>query len=54
MSTEVYYWPDDDWCYGDELHQMAHKSDDYSMIEIAGESWEEIDMIVRAKNGGAP
>jgi len=50
MSTEVYYWPDNTWCYEDELHLMSHKSDDCAVVEIDDESWEEIDALVQHLN----
>jgi len=30
MRQTVYYWPDDTWCYKDELRFMTHMSDDYA------------------------
>jgi len=27
-------WPDGDWCDWSELHQMAHKSDDYFRARV--------------------
>lgn len=51
MSTEVYYWPDNSWCYEDELSMMSHKSDDCAVVEINDESYEEIDAMVIYLNG---
>lgn len=30
---KVYVWPDGTWCYGDELEEMTHMSDDYQVHE---------------------
>ena len=30
----IYMWPDGVWCYEDELPEMTHKSDDFTMIKI--------------------
>lgn len=29
---DIIVWPDDSWCYREELHQMRHKSDDYTVL----------------------
>lgn len=34
MWQAIYIWPDGAWCYEDELEEMSHKSDDYSIQEI--------------------
>ena len=32
MSEYIVLWPDDTWCYMDELCEMSHMSDDYQLI----------------------
>ena len=34
---KIIVWPDYEWCYYDELWLYSHKSDDYSIAEIAFE-----------------
>jgi hypothetical protein len=34
---KVYYWCDGCWCYYNEIGQMAHKSDDYTTLEVPDE-----------------
>ena len=30
---DIMVWPDDVWCYRDELDSFTHKSDDYRVLE---------------------
>ena len=34
-NERVCVWPDGEWCYESELEEMSHRSDDYTVIEIA-------------------
>lgn len=31
-EDRVCVWPDDTWCYEDDLPEMGHMSDDYQII----------------------
>lgn len=52
MSTKIYYWPNNVWCYEDELHLMSHLLDDYILLDVGDKTWEEIDQAVTELNGG--
>ena len=30
-TIPIYIWPDDSWCEPNELNELTHKSDDYSV-----------------------
>jgi DNA-directed RNA polymerase subunit M/transcription elongation factor TFIIS len=34
MTTYICVWPDDTWCYEDEVEQQTHKSDDYFKLRV--------------------
>lgn len=37
---DIIYWPDEDtWCYRDELWEMSHMGDDYSVIPFESTWW---------------
>ncbi len=38
-SDDIIRWPDDTWCYRDELPGYNHKSDDYEVILYASPAW---------------
>ena len=43
----IVIWPDDTWCYKDDLEEYGWKSDDYKTLMISDNlSDEEIDTIV--------
>lgn len=29
---DIIIWPDDEWCYAKDLHEMSHRSDDYTRM----------------------
>ena len=43
-------WPDNDWCYFEDLHEYSHKSDDWKIIRPSIEDEDEIDEIVKDSN----
>lgn len=43
-------WPDNDWCYFEDLHEYSHKSDDWKIIRPSIEDEDEIDEIVQDSN----
>lgn len=52
MITEIYYWPNNTWCYKDELYCIDGMSDDYTLLDVGDKTWEEIDRVVTELNGG--
>ena len=48
---KIYVWPDDDWCYPDQLQEYQWKSDDYAVVFVDPEAdSEEIEAHVHAVN----
>lgn len=48
----IYYWPNNTWCYEDELREMTHMSDDYATMFIPYHyDDEDIETKVRLANG---
>lgn len=46
----IVYWPDGWWDYQEQLHEYAHKSDDYTSIEVdEALTPDEIDLLVEEK-----
>jgi hypothetical protein len=39
-------WPNGSFCELDEVHEMTHLSDDYTVAEIDAETAEEIELAV--------
>lgn len=39
-SDDIVVWSDGTWCYGDELSQMTHMSDDYELLVYWSEPWQ--------------
>jgi hypothetical protein len=37
---DILVWPDGSWCFRDELIEMAHRGDDYSVIPLDSPEWE--------------
>lgn len=38
-KDDLIVWPDDTWCYAEDLRAMAHKSDDYRRIPFDTLAW---------------
>ena len=36
---DIIVWPDESWCYRDELHEFTHMSDDYRVIPFGTSEW---------------
>lgn len=36
---DIALWPCGTWCYGDEVHEFTHKSDDYEVIKGDTADW---------------
>lgn len=41
-ASDVLLWPDDEWCFRDELSGFTHKSDDYEVLMCGTERWHEV------------
>jgi hypothetical protein len=41
-NDDICLWADGTWCYGDELSQMTHMSDDYVVVPSQSERWFEL------------
>ena len=39
---DIILWPNNDWCYRFELEVMTHKSDDYRIVPVNTDEWDEI------------
>lgn len=39
-QDDILLWADGNWCYGDELSQMSHLSDDYQVLVYWTEEWQ--------------
>ena len=37
----VHLWPDGTWCYHSELHEYAHMSDDFELLVLDSDEYEE-------------
>lgn len=33
-QDDMAVWADGTWCYGHELHEMTHMSDDYEVVKL--------------------
>lgn len=40
-NDDVVVWADGTWCFGDELSQMTHLSDDYYVLECGTDEYYE-------------
>ena len=40
-SEDVVRWPDDTWCYRNELSYYGYKSDDYEVLYFDTAAWRE-------------
>ena len=38
---DVILWPDGAWCYRYELPEMSHKSDDYEVLHVGTERYQQ-------------
>lgn len=36
---DIILWADGSWCFGDELLEMDHMSDDYQILMVDSEEW---------------
>lgn len=36
---EIYVWPNGVWCEADELEDMNHMSDDYTLVHLTEREW---------------
>lgn len=39
---DIIVWPDDVWCFRDELYDFSHKSDDYMVIIAGTDEWYDV------------
>lgn len=54
MSTKIYIWPDDTWCFEDEYpYQMNEKSDDFRVVEVSDDwDYDQIEEFIFNLNRG--
>ena len=38
-GSDVLVWPDDYWCYRENLLDMTHRSDDYQVLIFESPEW---------------
>ena len=38
-GDDICIWPNEDYCYGSELWEMTHKSDDFFRVQVGSPAW---------------
>jgi hypothetical protein len=41
-ENDILLWPDGTWCYRYELTRHADKGDDYRVIPVGTQAWEDV------------
>lgn len=39
---DIILWPDGDCCFADELHEFGYKSDDYEVIKLGTQRYDDL------------